>query len=150
MKLANALSERSDIQKKLAQLQPRLNNNARVQEGDTPSEDPVELMQLVDELYARLEELIARINMTNSKTVADGLTLTEWLAKRDCLKQKIGMLRSFLDSASARTDRYSNTEIRVRSTVNVRETQKRLDDMSGELRAIDERIQELNWLTELL
>ena len=149
MKLANALSERSDIQKKLAQLQPRLNNNARVQEGDTPSEDPVELMQLVDELYARLEELIARINMTNSKTVADGLTLTEWLAKRDCLKQKIGMLRSFLDSASARTDRYSNTEIRVRSTVNVRETQKRLDDMSGELRTIDERIQELNWLTEI-
>ncbi len=150
MKLANALSERSDIQKKLAQLQPRLNNNARVQEGDTPSEDPAELMQLLDDLYARLEELIARINVTNSKTVSDGLTLTEWLAKRDCLKQKISVLRGFLDSASARTDRYSNTEIRVRSTVDVRKTQKHLDALSGELRVIDERIQELNWLTDLL
>ena len=35
MKLATALSERSDIQKRLSELQERLNNNAKVQDGET-------------------------------------------------------------------------------------------------------------------
>ena len=34
MKLAEALQERADIQKRLAQLKGRLRHNARVQEGE--------------------------------------------------------------------------------------------------------------------
>ena len=41
MKLATALSERSDIQKRLASLNSRLRNNARVQEGEVPSQSHV-------------------------------------------------------------------------------------------------------------
>ena len=44
MKLAESLLIRSDMQKKLAQLQGRINANIKVQEGDTPSEDPNALM----------------------------------------------------------------------------------------------------------
>lgn len=44
MKLAESLLIRSDMQKKLAQLQGRINANIKVQEGDTPSEDPNKLM----------------------------------------------------------------------------------------------------------
>jgi len=44
MKLAEALHLRADLQKRIAQLGDRLNNNARVQEGDEPAEDPAVLL----------------------------------------------------------------------------------------------------------
>ena len=150
MKLALALSERSDIQRRLSELSVRLENNAKVQEGDVPSEKPEGLLTEMDRLIGRLEELISRINITNSQTMADGVSMTELLARRDCLKKRIAMLRSFLDSASSRTDRYSRTEIAVHSTVDVAALQGQVDGFSKQLRELDEKIQELNWTTELL
>lgn len=44
MKLAEVLLIRSDMQKKLAQIKGRIRNNVKVQDGDTPSEDPNKLM----------------------------------------------------------------------------------------------------------
>lgn len=150
MKLANALSERSDLQRYLSELGRRLNNNAKVQEGDQPAEDPKALMQEMDRAFTRLEELIARINLTNSLTKADGKTLTELLAHRDCLKQRVMTMRGFLDNASAKVDRYSAKEIKITSTVPVAELQKEADLLSKELRESDEKIQEMNWTTELM
>jgi hypothetical protein len=43
MKIAEALALRADLQKRLEQLEQRLVNNARIQEGDALEEDPVEL-----------------------------------------------------------------------------------------------------------
>ena len=40
MKLATALAERSDIQNRINTISVRLDNNAKVQEGDVPAEDP--------------------------------------------------------------------------------------------------------------
>ena len=40
MKLAQALIERADLQRKLAQLGARLQQNAQYQEGEAPAEDP--------------------------------------------------------------------------------------------------------------
>ena len=40
MKLAEALNQRADLQKRIAQLRDRLSNNVKVQEGDTPAEKP--------------------------------------------------------------------------------------------------------------
>ncbi len=149
MKLATALAERSALQTRLTELQSRLISNAKVQEGEEPAEDPAALLAEMEEGVARLEELIAKINLVNSRTVSDGVTLTELLAKRDCLKRKLAMLRAFLDSASARVDRFTRTEIRIRSTVPVPQLQKQADGLSKELRELDERIQELNWTTEI-
>ena len=88
MKLANALSQRSDVQNRLDELRARLNNNARVQEGEEPAEDPKVLLAELDTLTAQLEDLVARINLTNATTVAaDGVTLTAKLARRDALKE---------------------------------------------------------------
>ena len=100
MKLASALSERTDIQNRISELAIRLNNNAKVQDGDKPAEDPIVLMEELDRLLERLEELMARINLTNSRTVSDGKTITEILAKRDCFKKKIELTRNFLNNAS--------------------------------------------------
>ncbi len=150
MKLATALSERADLQRRISELGGRLNNNARVQDGEKPSEDPQELLSELNKDFERLEELIARINHTNNETKSGDVTLTDLIAKRDCLKQKIGIMRSFLNTASEKISRYSKTEIRILSTVSVSELQKELDKLSKELRETDETIQGLNWTTDLI
>lgn len=151
MKLANALSQRSELQTRIRQLETRLNNNALVQEGEKPAEDPMELLKELEEDYARLEELISAINRTNNSTRTEsGATLSDLLAKRDCLKGKLGGLRNFLNNASAMVHRHSASEIKIRSTVNVRRLQKQVDELAKELRELDEAIQEKNWTTELL
>lgn len=150
MKLASALSERTDIQNRISELAIRLNNNAKVQDGDKPAEDPIVLMEELDRLLKRLEELMARINLTNSRTVSDGNTITEILVKRDCLKKKIELTRNFLDSASNKVSRMTRTEIKIISTVPVSEMQTKLDELSKQLRITGEKIQELNWTTELI
>ncbi len=58
------------LQTRIRQLESRLDNNALVQEGESPAEDPMELLRELEEDYAQLEELIARINRTNSTTEA--------------------------------------------------------------------------------
>ena len=150
MKLATALSERADLQRRIAELGGRLNNNEKVQDGEEPAEDPKELLKELDKDFERLEELIARINHTNNETKAGDVTLTDLIAKRDCLKSRISIMRSFLDNASEKVSRYAKTEIRILSTVPVADLQKKVDKLSKEMRETDEAIQELNWSTDLV
>ena len=151
MKLANALSQRAELQTRIHQLEARLYNNAQVQEGEQPAEDPMELLKELEADYARMEGLVSAINRTNNSTrLEDGATLSDLLAKRDCLKGKLSALRGFLDNASALIRRHSVSEIKVKSTVNVRELQKQVDGLSKDLRQLEETIQEKNWTTELL
>ena len=97
----------------------------------------------------QLEELIVKINLTNSKARVDGVTLTELIARRDTLKQKINAYRSVLSMASSNTSRATRTEIKVLPTLNVESFQKDVDRMSKELRELDNKIQETNWKIEL-
>lgn len=150
MKLATALSERASLQIRLSEVQIRLNANAKVQEGDVPAENPVELIAEKDRILDELENFVTRINLTNSRTECDGVTITELISKRDRMKKDVNIMRSFLNNASSKIDRYSKTEILIKSTVDIAEYQKKLDVISKELRQIDEKIQELNWTTELL
>ena len=146
MKLAEALIERSDLQRRISELEGRLANNARVQEGEKPAEKPQELMKELDECIAALEELVRRINRTNGAVSDNGETITDLLARRECQGQRINILRGFLRSASATTSRMGRSEI----TVPVAELQKKLDADAKALRELDTRIQALNWTNELL
>lgn len=76
MKLSEALSERSDIAKRIDRLYDRLVNNAKVQEGENPAEDPEALIAELNGLTERMTELVTRINLTNAATVSDGETVT--------------------------------------------------------------------------
>lgn len=96
MKLAEALNLRADTAKRLSQLSERLTANAKVQEGDTPAENPQELLEELDRLTYQLETLISRINLTNSKTMYAGKSLTEMIAQKDTLSLKNSVLRNFL------------------------------------------------------
>ena len=72
MKLATALSERADLQKCIADLGNRLKFNAKIQEGETPSEDPqvllAELQKQVDRLSKELRETDETIQGLNWTT----------------------------------------------------------------------------------
>ncbi|MBQ9265399.1 MAG: DIP1984 family protein [Clostridia bacterium] len=149
MKLAQALLERADLQKRVDQMSARLYNNARVQEGEKPAEDPKALLKELENMTARLETLVAQINLTNSRALCDGEPLTVLLAQRDARKGQLQHLRSFLDAASALSDRARQSEIKVISTVNVAALQKELDQRSKALRELDARIQAANWTVEL-
>lgn len=149
MKLAEALILRADLQKRLLQLRERLELNAHVQEGEQPAEDPAALLKELDALLAEQEDLIRRINLTNARTEAGGELLTALLARRDCLTEKISMLRDFLNTASNITGRTSRMEIKIHSTVPVAELRKQVDSLSKQLRELDIRIQSANWTAEL-
>ena len=45
---------------------------------------------------------------------------------------------------------YSTTEIKVFSTVNVSELQKKLDKLSKEIRETDTKLQQANWTIDLV
>lgn len=150
MKLAEALQLRGDLQKRLEQLTSRLYNNATVQEGEAPAEDPAALLEEYEDCAGQLETLIARINRTNCETRTDSGTLTELLAKRDCLKMRVRTYQDFLSAASNLTRRTTRSEIKILSAVPVPEYRKRADALSRQLREVDGVIQGANWTTELL
>lgn len=150
MSLAEALQLRADIKTQIAQLRSRLNDNAKVQEGEAPAEDPLRLIELLNAECSAYEELIRRINLTNAATVLDGQTLTALLARRDALSLELSIFRDFLQQASQRIDRYSKTEIKILPTVDVTAMQKSVDAKSKELRQLDAAIQKLNWNTMLI
>ena len=151
MKLATALSRRKELQTHIHELENRLMNNAQVQEGEEPAEDPRELLGELAADHQELERLISAINRTNDRTAAEGeKTLSDLLARRDCCRGQLGVLRNFLDCASATVNRRTVGEIKIRSTVSVKQLQKQLDGAAKELRCLEEQIQELNWTTELL
>lgn len=150
MKLAEALNLRADVQKRIASLKERLIRNSKVQEGDVPAEDPVMLLKELDGNIIELERLIKAINKTNSLTYIEGESITDIIAKRDALGLKLSVLRSFIDTASEKIDRYSNKEIKILSTVNVSEKQEEVDKLSKEYRLIDTKLQGLNWTIDLV
>lgn len=150
MKLAEALIQRGDIQKNIAQLRERLMLNAKVQEGDSPAENPEDLLDALSSQTAAFIELVRRINKTNAAPLADGIRIADLLTERDALTTQAKILREFLKEAAARTDRYSAKEIAILSTVNVAEKQKAADLLARHIRELDTRIQGLNWTTDLL
>lgn len=151
MKLAEALVLRADYQKRIDQLKTRLLRNAKVQEGERPGEAPAELVAEVEEIAAALEHLVQRINRTNAVTrMDDTVTVADLLARRDVLAARRTVYSDLAQAATITQDRYSKSEVKFKSTVNVAAMQKRADDLAKEYRELDVRLQSANWTTELV
>ena len=151
MKLAEALLLRADHQRRSEQLKARLFRNAKVQEGEQPAEDPAPLLQNLEQTLDELVLLIQQINKTNSATAFEqDLTLADALAVRDILRVRHTAYRELAEAATVTQDRYSKSEVKFKSTVNVSEVQKQADDFSRQHRELDAKIQEANWQTELI
>lgn len=151
MKLAEALLLRADLQKRIEQIKSRLKNNIMVQEGEAPSEEPEDLLKEFLSSQKELATIIKRINKTNNTTLYnEEWTLSDALVERDILLDKRSVLASSVERASFRLDRYSKTEIKYVSTINVKEIQKEVDKLSKQYRELDTKIQGLNWSTDLI
>jgi methyl-accepting chemotaxis protein len=119
MKIAEALALRADLQKRLEQLKQRLVRNARVQEGDSPEEDPVELQDQIEKSAQELVLLIQRINRTNAQSQFGAGTLSDALAERDVLKIRYNAYRELANAASTSQQRTTRSEVKFVSTVSV-------------------------------
>ena len=151
MKLAEALILRADSQKRIGQLKSRLSTNAKVQEGDSPAETPQDLIAELGRVSTELLDLIKRINRTNSATAFAGTTMiSDALAERDVLAVQRAVYLDVANTAAISHDRYSKSEVKYVSTINVAEMQKRADELAKNYRDLDTRIQQLNWETELV
>lgn len=150
MKLSEALIIRGDLQKRVQQIKMRLISNAKIQEGDKTVENPYDILAELDQTLASLEEMIKKINLTNSKITDGKKTMTELLAERDVLTSKISIKQEFLTAARSKIDRYSNKEIKIISSIDVKTEQAELDKLSKELRELDVKIQALNWQSDLI
>ena len=150
MKLAEALQERADLNRRIEQLRYRLSNNVLVQEGEKPLEDPAALLEELEGSLARLEWLIARINLTNCAVKVEGRSLTELIARRDVLSLQADAYRRLVEEASQNTHRATRTEIKILSAVDVPALQRQADDASRELRLLDNTLQATNWTADLM
>jgi len=146
--------ERKALKEKLDRLTHRLQQNAKVQEGDRPAEEPTTLLAEVETVLAELEQLTVRINRTNMATTLPddpNMTLMEAIAQRDRLAWQRKILGSVVEAAAITRDRWAVTrsEIRFRPTVDVAALQKQIDALAKAYRELDTRIQAANWATEM-
>ncbi|NJI59815.1 DIP1984 family protein [Microbacterium oxydans] len=153
MKLAEALTARADLQRRIEQLRARIVANARYQEGEEPAEDAAALIVEADAALTQLRDLIRRINATNARLDlgADG-TMTDALAARDVLRLSHSVLTDAAAAASGSNDQYlrqMRSELRQVSALPVAQLRSRADAVAQELRELDNRIQQANWSNDL-
>ncbi len=150
MKLAEALNLRADLQKYVEQLKSRLVDNVKVQEGDKPLEQPTILFTELNNILPQLEDLIVKINLTNTQVIVDGKSMTQLMAEKDILRKKMDIYRTAYSDAVIRNDRYSRNEIKFVSTIDGESLQKKIEAMSRQYRELDMKIQKANWSADLL
>lgn len=151
MKLAEALVQRADVKKRLNEIQNRLVQNARIQDGEQPHENPADILHELAEALAAYRTLIQRINRTNAAArLADGRTITDAIAERDVLIIEQRALEALINAAVQNEFRYSRSEIKLVATVNVAEQRRALDAVAKRLRELDMSIQRANWDIDVL
>lgn len=150
MLLAEALNERADAQRRLAELRQRIGDNARVQEDVAPAEDPQALLDQAIEVTERIRALIVAVNVTNAVTrLPGGATVTEALARRDALGQRIRLVTDAANRAIDKLARFSRSEIREVAVLDVPALRAQADELAAERRDLDVQLQQVNWTTEL-
>ena len=150
MKLAEALSDRADLQRRISQLKGRLKDSAKVQEGDTPAEDVKALFLELDSCLEKQEKLIYQINYTNMQIMHNGENLSRMLARRDSLSARVSLMREVLKHVTETETRYGRNELRYIRTVDVANLRKDTDSYCKQLRELDNLIQSINWTVDLL
>lgn len=148
MKLAEGLLIRADLIKKIEHLVNRIRPVLIVSDDKEPQEDPTKLLAQLRKANQDLETIIVRINKTNNETfIEDGVTMMEGLAKRDALKLLSEKLRIIRQGAQVNNS-YSTEK--QKATVDIKALQIEIDHTGRAFRELDSKIQERNWLTELV
>jgi hypothetical protein len=121
-----------------------------VQEGNSPHEDPNQLLREAASTIDELRDLVVSINTANlSHRLPNGRTLTEAMAVRDSLIQRHSLLLAAIAATQKEPDRYSVREIKWTSAIDVAKLQKQIEDLARQIRELNGAIQETNWKIEL-
>ncbi|MBQ5329653.1 MAG: DIP1984 family protein [Oscillospiraceae bacterium] len=150
MKLAEALQERADLNRKIEELRRRISQSLLTQEGEEPPEDPDQLIKELDNAADRLSRLTVAINHTNCVTEVNGSSLTEMIARKDMLALRLSAYRDMVHVAGQSVSRSRGTEIKILPVIKASELQRTADSIAKELRLLDNTLQESNWKTELI
>jgi len=150
MKLAEALSQRAQLNIKISQLRSRLNDCIKIQEGDELTESPEQVVEELDKTLSEFRSLVYRINMTNATTMAEGRNITSLLAERDALSLRVKMLNDALRKITEPESRYTRAEIKFIRTIDVKQFRGCYEESAAELRRLDLTIQSLGFTTELV
>jgi hypothetical protein len=153
MKLAEALLERKSIKEQIQSLKEWALKDARVQEGDDPSELPEKIIADLELHVSRLEELVIAINKTNNiTTLPNGKSLMEAIAQRDMLKMRHQMAKDLANAAAPERDswRHTRSEVKFKPTIDIAEWRRKADSIARDYRELDATIQAANWSTDLI
>ena len=150
MKLAEALQERADLNRKIDELGRRIRQNVLVQQGEKPNEDPNAMFEELKAAVDRLETVIQQINFSNCKHRVGGRTLTEIIARKDTLKMLYNAHRDALSAATQSTSRARGTEIKILPVVDVKALRRETDEIAKEIRTLDNTLQQANWNFDLI
>ncbi|MFB5518266.1 DIP1984 family protein [Enterococcus casseliflavus] len=150
MKLAEALLLRRDLNNRLFQLRNEISSSVLVQEGDTLDRSITELFKEYDEINQQYSVLVVAINRKNATaSLADSaLLLMEALEQREQLRRKHALLTQALDETKA-APRMGRNEIRLVRTIDTKALTEQLNTTAKQLRELDGKIQQTNWLVDL-
>ncbi len=150
MKLAEALLLRRDLNNRLFQLRNEISSSVLVQEGDTLDRSIKELLKEYDEINQQYSALVVAINRKNATaSLADSaLLLMEALEQREQLRRKHALLTQALDETKA-APRMGRNEIRLVRTIDTKTLTEQLNTTAKQLRELDGKIQQTNWLVDL-
>ncbi|MCH1882026.1 DIP1984 family protein [Agrococcus sp. ARC_14] len=149
MQLAAALAHRADLTTRRDVLLERATRSALVQEGSTPTDDVAALLEEHARVGAQLEELVVRINLTNTATRVGERSMTAALARRETLRATHRALRQVANAATPAGDRMRAQELRLLPAIEPRDLHEQAEAVAKELRELDLAIQEVNWTTQL-
>lgn len=139
MRVASLVIERADLQRRLAEAQARLLQQAKRQEGDP---DPLLGSRLDDAagLSERVRDLTVQINEANTANGNMGR-----IAMRDDLDRQLRLLREVLNASRVAEMRGRPTEIRWIPNIDAAILEARIDGLARQRRQLNEAIQATDW-----
>lgn len=151
MKLAEALIQKKDLEVEIANLQSRLLENVKVQEGTQPFEKPELTLDKIKNTLSQLEDITIKIHKTNNIIKADAdNNINELISKRDIVKLRHKVYSAAYKELFTR-DRYATrSDIKYTVTADINNLLKYISDAAKEFRVLDTKIQSINWSTDLL
>ncbi|MDR1379144.1 MAG: DIP1984 family protein [Synergistaceae bacterium] len=153
MKLAEALSERAALQRQNRSIVRHIEENVRLPEDEEPTVSVENLIREYETNMLRLSELIRRINKTNCLTEMAGRTITDAIARRDCLSSHIKAYTEIYNEVTSHSrNQFDKGEPRVKYVryLDSHKLKDKIDGLSKEFRLLDTELQGKNWTTELI
>jgi hypothetical protein len=149
MKLAEALLEKSAVTKRIEELRNLIVTNGMAQEGDTPFEDPIGLLEQFEECSRQLIKLERAIVKTNSSVMINNLTISQCIAEKSILKQKASSIKHIIDSCKP-NNRYSRSEIKNVILLDLKNLTNQYENITNAVRKIETQLAQTNWQTDLI